>query len=77
MPSAELPFEFMLNALRLHDGFEASLFSSATGLPAGCIDGVVAAAVADGLLRRDGDRMAPTTLGRRFLNDLTARFLPA
>jgi oxygen-independent coproporphyrinogen-3 oxidase len=73
---ADLAFEFMLNALRLTEGFAPSLFSDRTGLPLTQIEATLAAAEARGLLRRDLDRIAPTDLGRRFLSDLQALFLP-
>jgi oxygen-independent coproporphyrinogen-3 oxidase len=76
VPPAELPFEFMLNALRLTGGFRESLFQERTGLATAQIGPVVDAAVAHGLLCRAGGRIAPTALGRRFLDDLVARFLP-
>ena len=73
---ADLPFEFMLNALRLSDGVPAGLFSERTGLPLSAIEPALAAAEARGLLRRDHLRIAPTSLGSRFLSDLQSLFLP-
>ncbi|MCC6209491.1 MAG: oxygen-independent coproporphyrinogen III oxidase-like protein [Burkholderiales bacterium] len=73
----ELPFEFALNALRLIDGFDAGLYAARTGLPALTIEAALRAAEAKRLLERRGGRIAPTGLGRRFLNDLVALFLPA
>ncbi|WP_295579667.1 radical SAM family heme chaperone HemW [uncultured Lamprocystis sp.] len=67
--------EFALNACRLTQGFERGLFESTTGLPWSRIAAVVAAAVADGLLRMSGDHLAPTALGRDFGDDLVSRFL--
>jgi oxygen-independent coproporphyrinogen-3 oxidase len=74
---ADLPFEFMLNALRLTDGFAESLFQERTGLAVSQVEPVVDDAAARGLLRCDRGRIAPTALGLRFLDDLVARFLPA
>jgi len=74
--SADLPFEFMLNALRLSEGFEESLFESRTGLALAAVEPVLAGAVADGLLERSGGHLRPTALGARFLDDLVGRFLP-
>jgi len=68
--------EFMLNALRLHDGFSAELFTARTGLSLDAIDAPRRAAQARGLLTDDGDYLSPTALGRRFLNDLIVLFLP-
>jgi oxygen-independent coproporphyrinogen-3 oxidase len=73
----ELPFEFMLNALRLTSGVRLSLFAERTGLPLHVIQKELAEAERRGLLTRDHERMAPTDLGRRFLNDLLEIFLPA
>jgi oxygen-independent coproporphyrinogen-3 oxidase len=71
----ELPFEFMLNALRLTDGVPATLFAERTGLPAAAIERECAEAVERGLLANDPARIRATPLGLRFLNDLTAMFL--
>jgi len=76
VPATELPFEFMLNALRLVDGFEASLFSERTGLPIHIVQSQLEAAEANGLLTRDWQPIQPTERGRRFLNDLLEAFLP-
>jgi len=67
--------EFALNAFRLTQGFERGLFESTTGLLWSRIAPIVAAAVADGLLRMTGDRLEPTALGRDFGDDLVSRFL--
>jgi len=72
----QLPFEFMLNALRLIEGFPDRLFPERTGLPALCIEVAVRDAERRGLLERGEGSLRPTALGRRFLNDLTALFLP-
>jgi oxygen-independent coproporphyrinogen-3 oxidase len=74
---AELPFEFMLNALRLKDGFGLPAFSERTGLPPSALQAGLAAAEARGLLERDGARVWPSPRGFDFLNDLQALFLPA
>lgn len=73
----ELPFEFMLNALRLTEGVPASLFAERTGLPASAIEPGLRAAEAKGLIERRADRLQPTRRGRLFLNELIALFLPA
>jgi oxygen-independent coproporphyrinogen-3 oxidase len=76
--AGDLAFEFMLNTLRLTEGFSAAAFEQRTGQPIGRIAGPLARAVARGLLDRDGpDRWRPTALGFRFLNDLQAEFLPS
>jgi oxygen-independent coproporphyrinogen-3 oxidase len=71
-----LGFEFMLNALRLTEGFEVRLFMERTGLSFNLMDATLNAAEAKGLLLRDHLRIAPTLLGQRFLNDLQQMFLP-
>jgi oxygen-independent coproporphyrinogen-3 oxidase len=72
----DLPFEFMLNALRLTHGVPASLFAERTGLPLSAAAQPIAEAVRRGLLDSDPTALRPTALGRRFLNDLLALFLP-
>lgn len=76
VPAAELPFEFMLNALRLQEGFELGGFERATGLPAATIAPKLGELVSRGLLTKSGGCHRPTELGLRFLNDLQAGFLP-
>lgn len=72
---AELPGEFMMNALRLNQGFDLSLFTARTGLELTRILPALDQAETRGLLTRDHQRAAPTPLGRRFLNDLMQMFL--
>ena len=72
---AELPFEFMLNALRLIEGFETLLFEARTGLPLAAVEPQLAAAEAQGLLVRDLAHVRPTLRGQRFLNELLETFL--
>jgi oxygen-independent coproporphyrinogen-3 oxidase len=74
---AELAFEFMLNALRLVEGFPLELFTMRTGLPANVVTPELDRASTEGLVERDHARVRPTAKGRRFLNDLMQRFLPA
>jgi oxygen-independent coproporphyrinogen-3 oxidase len=70
-----LPFEFMMNALRLHRGFPRAQFTERTGLPWAVVAGKVEALIRRGLLRDSDDIIAPTPLGQRFLNDVLAEFL--
>ncbi len=72
----DLPFEFLMNALRLADGFAPALFAERTGLALAGVEGALARAEALGLLERDAFRIRPTPRGRRFLNDLLGLFLP-
>jgi oxygen-independent coproporphyrinogen-3 oxidase len=73
---SELPFEFMLNALRLTSGFANALFTERTGLPISTISRELEMAASRGLITRDHLGVTPTAKGRLFLNDLLALFLP-
>ena len=73
---AEIGFEFMLNALRLTDGVPVALFAERTGFPLAIVSKELDAAERRGLIVRDHERIGPTPLGRRFLNDLQTMFLP-
>ena len=73
---AELPFEFMLNALRLKDGFSLEQFGERTGLAITSIQRGLAEAEAKGLLARDLRHVWPTERGLDFLSDLQTLFLP-
>lgn len=73
--AGELGFEFMLNALRLNQGFDVNLFADRTGLLLNSIEPALNAAEAKGLLYRDHKIIRPTPLGARFLNDLQQMFL--
>ncbi|VFR16437.1 Radical SAM family enzyme, similar to coproporphyrinogen III oxidase, oxygen-independent, clustered with nucleoside-triphosphatase RdgB [plant metagenome] len=70
-----LPFEFMLNALRLREGVAATMFTERTGLPLAAILQPLQAATRRGLLDPDPTRLRATPLGWRFLNDLQEIFL--
>lgn len=74
--AADLPFEFMMNALRLNQGFDAALYEARTALPLIGIESRLRRAEADGLLLREAGRIAPTARGRHFLNRLLESFLP-
>ena len=73
---ADLPFEYMLNALRLKDGFGLQQFCERTGLAMTAIQHGLEEAERKGLLERDFSRVRPTVRGYDFLNDLQALFLP-
>jgi oxygen-independent coproporphyrinogen-3 oxidase len=75
IPIAERSFEFMMNALRLTDGFDLSLFSERTGLPITAIQKQLDQAENQGLITRDHVHVTPTLHGQRFLNDLLGLFL--
>ncbi len=78
----DLPFEFMLNALRLTEGFDSALFEARTGLSASVVEPTLTSLQELGLMTRAGTaaradtHWRTTPLGARFLNDLLVRFLP-
>lgn len=74
--AVEVPFEFMMNALRLTDGFALSLFEERAGMPLVSALRGLDEAERRGFIVRDHERVTPTDLGRRFLNDLLQIFLP-
>ncbi len=74
--ASDLPFEFMLNAARLREGFDLSLFAERTGLPAIRLASALDEAVHKGWIERDGQRVRPTERGFDFLSDVQALFLP-
>jgi putative oxygen-independent coproporphyrinogen III oxidase len=73
----DLVFEFMMNTLRLIDGFPVSLLAERTGLQIASAEKALREAEARGLVVRNHERIAPSALGQRFLNDLLQLFLPA
>jgi len=72
-----LAFEFMLNALRLREGFATQLFIERTGLPLSTIEPALRQAEARGLIERDAVSVRPSVKGFDFLSDLQQLFLPA
>ena len=76
VPRADLPFEFMLNALRLREGFALADFTQRTGLAVTAIAVALEKGEAMGLLARDFSRVWPSDRGFDFLSDLQALFLP-
>jgi oxygen-independent coproporphyrinogen-3 oxidase len=76
VPRDQLPFEFMLNATRLKEGFELARFGERTGLSMANLQRGLDAAERQGLIARDFVRAWPTERGFDFLNDLQALFLP-
>ena len=72
----QLPFEFMLNALRLNEGIALDTFEARTGLSRRDIARPLAEARERGWLEADANALRPSESGRRFLNDLIALFLP-
>ncbi len=74
--AADLPFEFMLNALRLREGFPLALFAERTGLPLSRIMPALQQAEQKGWITRDLAQVRPTDRGFDFLSDLQELFLP-
>lgn len=75
LTASRLPFDFMLNALRLNAGVPMAMFEARTGLPRTAIADHLATAHARGWLEPDPDWLRPTELGRRFANDVIGLFL--
>ena len=75
LDAARLPFDFMLNALRLNAGVPMAMFEARTGLPRAAIAGQLATARERGWIAPGDERLQPTELGLRFANDAIALFL--
>jgi oxygen-independent coproporphyrinogen-3 oxidase len=75
VPREQLPFEFMLNALRLVGGFDAALFAGRTGLEWDAVAPQVDSLVARGLMLEEGGHFRPSPQGLRFLNELLLTFV--
>ena len=76
VPARDLPFEYMLNALRLRHGFTLAQFSERTGLPISVLNAALQQAEKQGWIARDLNTVCPTERGFDFLSDLQALFLP-
>ena len=74
---SQLPFEYMLNLLRLREGFTPEAFEARTGLSRDAIAAPLSEALAAGWLVEEAGRLRPTEAGLRFANDVIALFLPA
>lgn len=74
---AEIEFEFMLNALRLQQGFDLNLYELRTGLPLSTINSKLEQLNQQGWIEMSGNQLLLTTQGRTFLNDVIMAFLPA
>jgi oxygen-independent coproporphyrinogen-3 oxidase len=72
----DLPFEFMLNALRLTAGFDSRLYPLRTGRPLESVVPLLSSLEVEGLLESAGGSWRATSVGRQFLNEVIARFLP-
>jgi oxygen-independent coproporphyrinogen-3 oxidase len=71
----EVGFEFMLNALRLNDGFPVAWFAERTGYPISLVSRALDIAEQEKLLERTHETIKPTALGQRFLNRMLESFL--
>jgi oxygen-independent coproporphyrinogen-3 oxidase len=76
IPRSDLALEFMMNALRLVDGFDTALFAAQTGLPLSAAQAPLQRAEELGLISWSAERIEPTARGRDYLNDLLALFMP-
>ncbi len=76
VPATDFPFEFMMNALRLADGFETRLFAERTGLEWASVEPRLERLKGRGLLVFEGQMCRPTGLGLRFLNEMLLSLLP-
>jgi oxygen-independent coproporphyrinogen-3 oxidase len=76
VPQADLPFEFMMNALRLTAGFGREQFAGRTGVALETIQPLLADLADEGLLEANDSGWRPSPMGQLFLNDVIARFLP-
>jgi oxygen-independent coproporphyrinogen-3 oxidase len=72
----DMPFEFMMNAMRLNEGVQPELFTQRTGMPVHVLNRPLELAKRKGLIETMDEVLRPTLLGRRFLNDLVSLFLP-
>ncbi len=73
--TADLPVEFLMNALRLTEGVPATLFEERTGLTLAALEPALGRLRERGLMESDPERLQPTAVGLRFLNDLLQAFL--
>jgi putative oxygen-independent coproporphyrinogen III oxidase len=76
VPQADLVFEFMMNALRLTDGFTQQLLEERTGLPADAVARELKTLDSEGLLHAADGAWRATPKGFQYLNEVVARFLP-
>ena len=77
MTPADVGFEFMMNALRLNDGFETHLFAERTGLPLSVIEAQLTLVQRKGWIEVTNTHIRATEQGQRYLNDVLELFLPA
>ena len=76
VPAAELPFEFLMNAWRLREGFDCTLFEARTGQPLASVESRLDGCIRAGLIEHHGDNLRCTAHGFNFLDTVLQRFLP-
>jgi putative oxygen-independent coproporphyrinogen III oxidase len=76
VPPNDRAMEFLMNQLRLKEGFKVPLFTARTGLPLTCMEPALSGCLEDGLLERHDDVIRCTEFGWRFLDEILGRFLP-
>ena len=76
VPRLEIPFEYLMNHLRLKEGFEVSKFHLSTGLPITSLEPALSDCLDEGLLKRQSDTISCTPVGWNFLDTILERFLP-
>ena len=76
VPNADLPFEFMMNALRLVEGFDMALFTTTTGLAPATVLSILERLANEGLMEVASTQWRATSRGQQYLNDVVQRFLP-
>jgi oxygen-independent coproporphyrinogen-3 oxidase len=75
VPQAERALEFLMNQLRLREGFPEAAFPARTGLPLTVLEPQLSGCIVRGLLVREGNRVRCTELGWRFLDEILGRFV--
>lgn len=75
IPPNDRTVEFLMNHLRLREGFDESLFTARTGWPLSCVEPALSACIEDGLLEQHRDFIRCTEFGWRFLDEILGRFL--
>ena len=76
VPPNDRAMEFLMNQLRLKEGFKEPRFTARTGLPLSCVEPALSGCIEDGLLERHDDIIRCTEFGWRFLDEILGRFLP-
>ena len=75
VPNQQVPFEFMMNALRLNDGFEIDVFTARSGLTQAAIQPLLDQHSSQGLIKFNNERIRPTNFGHNMLNNMLEDYL--